>query len=151
MATKTPITQSGAAHLQAEINNVKTVNLPAANQAVLAATDDLQRQEATTKQRYYQDLLRTLESIQANSEVIDTSKMTGRLIGFGAKVEVTDLDSNAVAVVQIVSDYEASYGVGTIAISSPLARALLGKSVGDSVSVQTTTGTNSYEVQSIAY
>jgi len=53
--------------------------------------------------------------------------------------------------VQIVSDYEASYGVGTIAISSPLARALLGKSVGDSVSVQTTKGTNSYEVQSIAY
>ena len=118
---------------------------------MLAATDDAERQEVTTKQRYYQDLLRTLESIQANSEVIDSSKMTGRLIGFGAKVEVTDLDSNAVTAVQIVSDYEASYGVGTIAISSPLARALLGKSVGDSVSVQTTKGTNSYEVQSIAY
>ena len=69
---------------------------------MLAATDDQQRQEATAKQSYFQAQLRALESIQANSEVC--FQTSGKVVGCGAKVEITDSDTGAVTAVQIVSE-----------------------------------------------
>lgn len=149
MPTRTLITAAGAAALQAELTELKTVQLPAANRAVLAAFDDQERELATARQRSCQDRITVLETLQANSDI--STKTSGNRVDFGAKVEITDCDTNVTSTVQIVSDYEADDRAGKISLNTTLARALAGKSFGDSVLVVTITGTKTYEVQRVWY
>jgi transcription elongation factor GreA len=95
--------------------------------------------------------IRELEDKLARAQVIDVSKLSGDKVVFGATVSLADGDTGDKVVYQIVGDHEAQPKNGKISISSPIARALIGKSEGDEVQVQTPTGVRSFEILSVAY
>ena len=92
-----------------------------------------------------------LEDLLSKAEVIDPSKLTGKDIKFGAKVLLIDLDTDEEANYQIVGDIESDFKEKKISISSPIAKALIGKSVGDEVDVNTPGGGKSYEIIKVSY
>ena len=91
------------------------------------------------------------EDLLSKAEVIDPSKLTGKDIKFGAKVLLIDLDTDEEANYQIVGDIESDFKEKKISISSPIAKALIGKSVGDEVDVNTPGGGKSYEIIKVSY
>jgi len=92
-----------------------------------------------------------LESIISRAEIIDVTKLTGNTVKFGATVKLVDEDTEEEKQYQIVGDLEADVKFGRVSISSPIARALIGKKVGDSVEVNTPGGGKSYEVVEVAF
>jgi transcription elongation factor GreA len=92
-----------------------------------------------------------LESIMSRAEIIDVSKLTGSTVKFGATVKLVDEDTEEEKTYQIVGDLEADVKFGRVSISSPIARALIGKKVGDTVEVNTPGGGKSYEVVEVAF
>ena len=92
-----------------------------------------------------------LESILSKAEVIDVSKLSGNTVKFGATVTVVDEDTEEEKTYQIVGDAEADASAGRISISSPISRALIGKSVGDSIEVTAPGGARGYEILKIAF
>ncbi|MCA4924454.1 MAG: transcription elongation factor GreA, partial [Methylobacterium sp.] len=92
-----------------------------------------------------------LESIISRAEIIDVTKLTGNTVKFGATVKLVDDDTEEEKQYQIVGDLEADVKFGRVSISSPIARALIGKKVGDSVEVNTPGGGKSYEVVEVAF
>jgi transcription elongation factor GreA len=95
--------------------------------------------------------IRELEDKLARAQVIDVSKLSGDKVVFGATVSLIDGDTGDKVIYQIVGDHEAQPKNGKISISSPIARALIGKTEGDDVKVQTPTGVRSFEILSVAY
>ena len=92
-----------------------------------------------------------LEDKIARTEVIDVSKLSGKLVKFGAKVTLADEDTDEEQTFQIVGEDEADVSQGLLSVTSPLARALIGKGKGDSVEVTTPRGAKSYEVVKVAF
>ena len=154
---KVPMTAEGYRKIEEEIRHLKTVERPATIQAIAEArthgdlSENAEYHAAKERQGFIEGRLMELDDLMSRAQVIDTSKLSGDQIKFGATVTVVDEDTEAKSVYQIVGDYEADVKHGRISISSPIARALIGKEEGDTVEVNTPGGGRSYEIVKVKY
>ena len=154
---KIPMTSAGFKRLEEEIKHLKSVERPAIIEAIAEArshgdlSENAEYHAAREKQSFIEGRLLDLEDKISRAEVIDTSKMNGNVIKFGAFVKVVDEDTEHEQAFQIVGEYEADIDKGLLALTAPLPRALIGKQKGDSVEVSTPKGTKAYEVLEVMY
>lgn len=155
---QSPITNKGAQRLRAELEELKSVKRPEVIAAIAEAREhgDLKENAeyhaAREQQGFIEGRIKQLESELSNAQVIDISKLdVGDKVVFGATVDLVDLDTDEEKTWQIVGDLEADIKLGLIAISSPVARALIGKHAGDEVSIDAPGGTREYEIASVRY
>ena len=153
---KIPLTRAGYDKLDAELKQLKTVERTAIIKAISEArehgdlSENAEYHSAKEKQSFIEGRIQELEGVIALAEVIDPTKLNGT-IKFGATVALVDEDTNEEKTYQIVGEYEADIERGRLNIKSPLARALIGKTVGDSVEVRTPGGDRAYEILRIAF
>lgn len=151
------MTQAGYEALDAELKRLKTVERPRIIQAIAEArshgdlSENAEYHAAKEQQGLNESRVAELEEKLGRAEVIDTSKLSGDHIMFGASVTLVDADTDEKKVYRIVGEYEADVKEGKISINSPIARSLIGKSKGDTVEVSTPGGGKSYEVLRIKY
>ncbi len=152
-----PMTAEGHASLEKELKHLKSVERPNVITAIAEArehgdlSENAEYHAAREKQGFIEGRIKELESVISVAEVIDTSTLSGDVVRFGATVMVADEDTDEETTYQIVGQHEADLEGGKISISSPLARGLIGKSLGDSVEVRTPGGTKSYEIIEVDY
>ena len=152
------MTVRGAERLRSELQRLKTVERPAVIQAIADArahgdlSENADYDAAKERQGFIEGRIAELEGKIANAQVIDPAAVDadGRVV-FGATVEIEDLDSGDRVTYQIVGDDEADIKAGKVSVSSPVARALIGKSEGDTAEVQAPGGVRAYEVVNVAY
>jgi transcription elongation factor GreA len=153
-----PLTKRGADMLRDELQRLKSVERPAVINSIAEAraqgdlSENAEYDAAKEKQGFIEGRIAEIESKLAGAQVIDPSKVDadGRVV-FGATVELEDLDSGAPVKYQIVGDDEADIDHGLISISSPIARALIGKESGDVAEVQAPGGLKHYEIVAVRY
>ncbi|MGO1072860.1 transcription elongation factor GreA [Lysobacter sp. CA199] len=152
------MTSKGALRLRAELEELKSVKRPAVINAIAEARahgdlkENAEYHAAREQQGFIEGRIKQLEAELSHAEVIDISKLNaGSKVVFGATVELADVDTEEGKTYQIVGDLEADIKLGLIAISSPVARALIGKNEGDSVEIQAPGGVREYEIVSVAY
>ncbi len=159
MSTSTiPLTTTGFDRLKAELHRLKTVERPAVIKSIGEArahgdlSENAEYSAAKEKQAFTEGRILELESKLAVAQVIDPAKIDadGRIV-FGATIELADLESGDAVIYQIVGDEESDIDQGLISISSPLARALIGKYQGDVATVQAPRGVREYEIMAIRY
>jgi transcription elongation factor GreA len=157
MAT-VPLTVRGAEKLRAELQRLKSVERHAVIQAIADAraqgdlSENAEYEAAKDKQGFIEGRILELESKLAGAQVIDPRHLdAGGRVVFGATVELADEDSGVGVTYQIVGDDEADLKLGLISISSPIARALIGKEAGDVAEFQAPGGTRSYEIVEVRY
>jgi transcription elongation factor GreA len=154
----TPITKYGAQLLKEELHRLKTIERPETITAISEAraqgdlSENAEYDAAKEKQSFVEGRIMELESKLSNCQVIDPSELDaeGRVV-FGSTVELEDLDSGQKVKYQIVGDDEADLKVSKISISSPIARALIGKYAGDVAEVQAPSGKREYEIMDVLY
>ncbi len=153
---RVPMTQKGYQTLMEELKRLKSVERPKVVREIEEARDhgDLSENAEFHAAKERQSLLdvqiREIEDRMARAQVIDVSKLSGEKVVFGATVSLVDENGDKV-VYQIVGDHEAEPKNGKISISSPIARALIGKSEGDEVEVQTPAGARAFEILSVEF
>ena len=155
--TRTPMTLRGAQRLRVELKQLKSEARPNVIKAIAEArahgdlSENAEYHAAREQQSFIEGRINQIESRLSNSEVIDVTTLTatGRVV-FGSTVELEDQKGGKV-VYQLVGDDEANIKEGLLSVSSPIARALIGKSEGDEVDVTTPGGTRSYEIVSVRY
>jgi transcription elongation factor GreA len=153
-----PLTKRGAALLRDELQRLKSVERPAVVNSIAEAraqgdlSENAEYDAAKEKQGFIEGRIAELESKLAAAQVIDPTAVEaeGRVI-FGATVELEETASGEMVTYQIVGDDEADIDHGLVSISSPIARALIGKSEGDVASVQAPSGAREYEIISVKY
>ncbi len=154
---KVPMTADGHAAMLEEVKRLKTIERPKIIKAISEArehgdlSENAEYHAAKEQQGLNEGRVAELEDRLSRAEVIDITKLSGDTVKFGAKVSLIDEDTEKEVVYSIVGDYEADASAGLISISSPIARALIGKSEGDSVEVSTPGGGKSYEIVGIAF
>lgn len=153
-----PITARGAEMLKAELNRLKAVDRPTIIQAIKDArekgdlSENAEYEAARERQGFIEGRIKELESKVSALQVIDpTTVDAGGRIVFGATVELEERESGARVKYQIVGDDEADIKAGLISVSSPIARALIGKSEGDVAEVAAPAGRREYEVLDVRY
>lgn len=150
------MTRNGFVALEAELKHLKSVERPAIIKAIAEArehgdlSENAEYHSAREKQSFIEGRVKEIEAILSLAEVIDPSTLSGS-VKFGAKVNVVDEDTDEEKSWQIVGEHEANIEKGLLNIKSPIARALIGKDVGDSVEVRTPGGDKSYEILDITY
>jgi transcription elongation factor GreA len=155
MVEKVPMTQSGFVKLQEELRWRQQEERPRIIEAISEArghgdlSENAEYHAAKEDQSYNEGRIGELEDYVSRAEVIDLSKMSGSKIKFGATVKLIDEDTEENKTYQIVGDQEADVKQGRISISSPIARALIGKEVGDSIEVVAPGGSRAYEILAI--
>ena len=155
---KFPLTVVGAEKLRVELQHLKSVERPAVIQAIAEAraqgdlSENAEYDAAKEKQGFIEGRIADLEGKLANAQIIDPASLDadGRVV-FGATIELEDAESGDTVTYQIVGDDEADIKAGKISVSSPIARALIGKYAGDSVDVQAPGGVRHYEVLDVVY
>ena len=155
---KIPVTVKGAEMLKAELQRLRGVERPAVFQAIAEAraqgdlSENAEYESAKERQSFIEGRIAEIEAKLANAQVIDpqTLNAEGHCV-FGATVELEDMDDGGVITYQIVGDDEADIKGGKISVSSPIARALIGKSAGDVAEVMAPGGMRSYEVLNVQY
>jgi len=154
---KFPITAEGLAKLEDELKHLRAEERPAVIRAIAEArehgdlSENAEYHAARERQSFIEGRIAELESIIPSSDVIDTSKLSGTQVRFGARVTVIDEETDEAKTYRIVGQYEADMKTGSISISSPLAKALMGKKVGDSVEVPAPGGARAYEIKGVAF
>ena len=149
---KVPMTLSGYERLVEELRQLKTVERPAIIKAIAEARDhgdlseNAEYHAARERQSFIEGRVMELEA-----EIIDVKKLSGKTVTFGATVTLADEDTDEEAKYQIVGADESDIAKGLLSVTSPLARALIGKAVGDSVEVVTPRGSKSYEIVKIRF
>ncbi|HLB80321.1 MAG TPA: transcription elongation factor GreA [Dongiaceae bacterium] len=157
MKSKIPMTAEGLARLVEELRHLKHVERPAVIRSIAEARDhgdlseNAEYHAARERQGFIEGRVAELEDKVARAEVIDVKKLSGKQVMFGATVTLLDEDTDAKTKYQIVGQDESDIRAGRLSISSPLARALIGKKVGDSVEVTTPSGSKSYEIVRLAF
>ena len=155
---KIPLTIAGAEKLRGELHELKTVQRPAIVTAIAEArshgdiSENAEYHAAKERQGFIEGRIAELESKLGNAQLIDPALLDadGRCV-FGATVELEDMASGDVVTYQIVGDDEADIKQGKISISSPLARALIGKSSGETAEVKAPAGVREYEILDVMY
>ncbi len=154
---KLPMTREGFEKLHVELKQLKTVERHAVIKAIASArelgdlSENAEYHAARERQGFIEGRIAELEDKLSRSEVIDVSGLTGSTIKFGAKLRLIDEDTEEEVAYQIVGNDESNLSKGKISLSSPLAKALIGKSVRDSVDVRTPGGVKSYEVIEVLF
>ncbi|WP_045225854.1 transcription elongation factor GreA [Methyloterricola oryzae] len=155
---KVPITVRGAEKLREELSHLKSVVRPRIIQAIAEARahgdlkENAEYHAAREQQGFAEGRIKEIESKLANCQIIDVTQLnTDGKVVFGATVELEDLDNEQVVTYQIVGEDEADIKEGRISITSPIARALIGKREDDVATVQAPGGVREYEIRSVKY
>lgn len=152
-----PMTLNGYNKLQEELKILRNVERPAVISAISSArelgdlSENAEYHSAKEKQSIIESRITTIENKLSQATIIDVSSIHSDVIKFGASVEIVDDDTDVVSKFQIVGSDEADIKSGLLPITSPLARALIGKKVDDSIDVNTPGGIKSYTILSIEY
>ena len=152
-----PMTKAGAEALKRELKHIKSVERPKNVQDISTARDhgDLRENAefhaAKEKQSHLAGRIELIEDRLARAEIIDVTKLSGDRVVFGATVKLQDCDSEAKVTYLIVGEMEADLKKGRIGITSPLARGLIGREVGDEVKIRTPGGEKEYEILSVEF
>ncbi len=154
---KVPMTSRSFEQLEEELRRIKSVDRPAVIRAIGEArehgdiSENAEYHAAKERQGYIEARVRVLEDKISRADVIDISKLSGDAVKFGATVAVADEETDEEMTYQIVGTDEADIKQGLLSVTSPLGRALIGKTVGDSVDVTTPRGLKSYEILSVSF
>jgi transcription elongation factor GreA len=156
--SKIPLTVKGAESLRQELHRLKTVERPNVISAIAEArshgdlSENAEYDAAKERQGFIEGRIHDIESKLSNAQIINPAELDvdGRIV-FGATVELEDMDSSDTVTYQIVGDDEADIKLGKISVSSPIARALIGKHAGDTADVQAPGGVRKYEVLAVRY
>ena len=154
---KVPMTAEGHAAMSQEIKHLKSVERPRIILAIEEArshgdlSENAEYHAAKEQQGWIEARVAELEDKISRAEVIDVSKLNGETVKFGAKVTLIDEETDDESSYQIVGEFEADVKKGKISISSPIARAIIGKRKGDSVEVMTPGGGKSYEIAKVKW
>ncbi|WP_207538657.1 transcription elongation factor GreA [Sabulicella rubraurantiaca] len=154
---KFPMTAEGLAKLEEELRLLKSEERPAIIRAIAEArahgdlSENAEYHAARERQSFIEGRISELESIIPSVEVIDTSRMTGDQVRFGARVTILDEETEKEQTYRIVGQYEADMKTNSISLSSPLAKALMGKKVGDSVEVPAPGGSRAVEITQVNF
>lgn len=154
---RVPVTPEGHAALTAELKHLKFVERPRISEEIgtAAAHGDLKENAeyhaAREKQSHIEGRILDIEDQLARAEVIDTTHFSGERVRFGAYVKLYDVDANREIAYRIVGPGEASTDKGTISVTSPVAKALIGRSIGDEVQVHAPGGTKTYEIADVRW
>jgi transcription elongation factor GreA len=154
---KIPMTRAGLDKILKELEKLKTVERPAIIEAIQEArahgdlSENAEYHAAREKQGYIEARIQDLEAKSSMAEVVDVTTLSGNEIKFGATVTLVDEETDEETVYQIVGEEESNIKEKLISIQSPLARALIGKSVGDGVEVKTPGGIRYYEVLKVEF
>ena len=157
MADRFPMTPRGQRILKDELKRLREVERPKNVQDIEAARahgdlrENAEYHAAKERQSFIEGRSREIESILAQADVIDPGKLSGSRVVFGATVKLTDTDTAEDVTYSIVGDHEADIKSGRIAISAPLARALIGKEQGDTVTMKTGKGSREYEIAQVRF
>jgi transcription elongation factor GreA len=153
-----PMTAKGAARLRAELEELKSVQRPAIIAAIAEARahgdlkENAEYHAAREQQGFIEGRIKRLESEISHAQVIDVATLNaGDKVVFGASVVLADVDNDEERRYQIVGDLEADIKLGLIAISSPVARALIGKHEGDTITIDAPAGQREYEIVGVSY
>ncbi|MBV9783157.1 MAG: transcription elongation factor GreA [Acidisphaera sp.] len=154
---KFPMTGPGLHRLENELRQLRSEERPAVIRAIAEArshgdlSENAEYHAARERQSFIEGRIAELEEIVASAEVIDPASLSGDTVKFGAVVELLDEETEKQASYQIVGVHEADIKLGRLSISSPLAKALIGKKPGDSVSVPAPGGDRTYEILSVKF
>ena len=157
MNQRIPITKQGLTQLEEELRQLKSVARPEVIRAIAEArehgdlSENAEYHAARERQSFIEGRLAVLEDGISRSEVIDVSGLSGDTVKFGATVSLIDEDTDEKLTYQLVGELEADVKDGRMAINAPLARALIGKMVGESVEVITPNGEKIYEILKIKF
>ncbi len=152
-----PITQGGYDRLDAELKRLKGPERQRIIKAISEArahgdlSENAEYHAAKEQQSHNEGRINELDEMLGRANIIDVASLSGKSVKFGAHVALVDEDTDAEMTYQIVSEYEADLEDGKISISSPIARALIGKEVGDTVAVNTPGGGKSYEILHVKF
>jgi len=154
---KNPITPEGYEKLREELHNLRSVERPKVIKMIAVArehgdlSENAEYHAARDKQSFIEGRVKDLENKLALAEVIDPTKLSGTRVAFGARVKVSNTQTEEEVEYRIVGADEADLAAGSISITSPLARSLLGKEVGDEVKVRMPGGERVYEVLEVTF
>jgi transcription elongation factor GreA len=154
---KVPMTAEGHAAMLEEIKHLKTVERPRIIRLIEEArthgdlSENAEYHAAKEQQGWIEARVAELEDKISRADVIDITKLSGDTVKFGARVTLIDEDSEEKSAYQIVGEFEADVKKGKISVSSPIARAIIGKRKGDSVEVSTPGGGKSYEIAQVRW
>jgi transcription elongation factor GreA len=154
---KVPMTAEGYHALDEELKRLKTVERPAVISAIGEArahgdlSENAEYHAAKDRQGWIEGQIAEIEDKMARAQVIDVSKLSGKQVKFGATVSVIDEDTDEKARYQIVGEHEANVKAGKVSITSPIARAMIGKESGDTVEVNTPSGVKAYEITKVEW
>lgn len=155
---RSPVTLQGAERLRAELKRLKSEDRPNVIKAIAEArshgdlSENAEYHAAREQQSFIEGRINEIENRLANAEIIDVARLAGSTrIVFGATVDLEDQDDGGKLVYQIVGEDEADIRRGLISITSPVARALVGKSSGDVIEVVAPGGTRNYEIVGVRY
>ena len=151
------MTASGLIALEKELRQLKFTDRQEVIKAIEVArehgdlSENAEYHAAREKQSFIEGRVLELESVISLADVIDPTKLSGNIVRFGATVKLADEDTDEKSTFQIVGTYEADIDNGLLSVTSPTARALIGKALGDSVEVTTPGGSKSYEIIKVDY
>ena len=154
---KVPLTLNGFESLNEELKNLKSNERPNIIRAISEArehgdlSENAEYHAAREKQSFIEGRVAEIESIIAQAELIDVSKLSGTVVKFGATVSIINLDNDKESKYQLVGEVEADIEQKKISVTSPIARALIGKKKGDYIEVSTPKGITSYEIKSVRF
>lgn len=154
---KIPMTAEGLKQLEDELRELKDVERPAVIRAIAEArehgdlSENAEYHAARERQSFIEGRITELEGVISHADVIDPSKMSGDVVRFGATVMLADEDTDEESTYQIVGQHESDIESGKLSVTAPLARGLIGKSLGDSVEVKTPGGSKTYEIVKVDY
>jgi transcription elongation factor GreA len=154
---KVPMTHAGYLALEAELRTRQQEERPRIIQAITDArshgdlSENSEYHSAKEAQSHNEGRILELESLIGRADVIDVAKLSGKTVKFGATVKLLDEDTEQTKIYQLVGETEADVRSGKVSITSPVARALIGKKVGDTVEVHTPGGGKSYEIVSVKF
>jgi transcription elongation factor GreA len=154
---KIPMTAEGYSALDAELKHLRMTERPAIIAAISEArshgdlSENAEYHAAKERQSFIEGRVAELEDKMSRAQIIDTTRLSGAAIKFGATVTVVDEDSGGEAVYKIVGEDEADVKSGKVSITSPIARAMIGKEAGDVVEVSAPGGAKSYEILKIEW
>jgi transcription elongation factor GreA len=157
MPDRNPMTVSGQAKLREELKRLKDVERPRVIQAIAEArghgdlSENAEYHAAKERQSFIEGRIREVEEKLATAHVIDPSTLSGDRVVFGATVTLSDVNSGDEVTYTIVGQDEADIHKGTVSINSPIARALIGKNVGDSAEVRAPGGSREYEIVDVRF
>ncbi|NKB55558.1 MAG: transcription elongation factor GreA [Alphaproteobacteria bacterium] len=154
---KVPMTTGGFDNLQSELKELKSNDRPAVIKAIAEArehgdlSENAEYHAARDRQSFIEGRIAEIEDKISRADVIDVSKLSGKKVQFGATVTIADEETDEKTTYQIVGEHEADIADGRLSVAAPIARALIGKSVGESVEVVTPRGQKDYEIVKVRF